>query len=51
MKLVEIMQFDRGTTLILKGVDDVNAIIDEQTVATQAMLGSSNCRNQVKKDT
>ena len=39
------------TTFVLKAYDEVNAKIDDQVVATQGMLGSSNCRGPLLRDT
>jgi dynein heavy chain len=49
-KLTQVAYKD-GTTYVLKAYDDVNAKIDDQVVATQGMLGSSNCRGLLQRDT
>jgi dynein heavy chain len=49
-KLTQVPYKD-GTTFVLKAYDDVNAKIDDQVVATQGMLGSSNCRGLLQRDT
>ena len=41
----------KGKTFVLKGYDDINAKLDDQIVATQAMLGSSNMRGKLKIET
>lgn len=40
----------KGTSLV-KGIDDINAKLDDQIVATQAMMGSSYMRGRLKSDT
>jgi hypothetical protein len=35
----------------VKGIDDINAKLDDQIVATQAMMGSSYMRGRLKTDT
>ena len=40
-----------GTTFVLKSYDEINAKLDDQTVATQAMLSSSNCTKKFRQET
>jgi dynein heavy chain, axonemal len=40
----------KGKTFILKQYDEINARLDDQIVATQAMLGSSNMRGKLRND-
>jgi len=52
MKKFEIKQADyKGITFLIKGYDDINAQLDDQIVATQAMLGSSFMRGRLKNET
>lgn len=52
MKEFKLMLFSyKGKTFVLKGYDDINAKLDDQIVATQAMLGSSNMRGKLKVET
>jgi len=41
----------KGKTFVLKAYDDINAKLDDQIVATQAMMGSSNMRGKLKVET
>ena len=36
---------------MVKGIDDINGKLDDQIVATQAMMGSSYMRGRLKTDT
>jgi hypothetical protein len=38
-------------TFLVKGYDDINGKLDDQIVATQAMLGSSFMRGRLKNET
>jgi hypothetical protein len=38
-------------TFLIKGWDDINAKLDDQIVATQAMLGSSYMKGKLKNET
>ena len=52
MKKFELKQADyKGITFLIKGYDDINAQLDDQIVATQAMLGSSFMRGRLKNET
>lgn len=52
MKEFKLVLFSyKGKTFVLKGYDDINAKLDDQIVATQAMLGSSNMRGKLKVET
>jgi dynein heavy chain len=39
-----------GPLWLVKGWDDINMILDDQTVSTQAMLGSSFMRGRLKNE-
>ena len=41
----------KGKTFVVKNYDDINSVLDDQIVATQAMLGSSNMRGKLKVET
>jgi len=41
----------KGITFLIKGYDDINAKLDDQIVATQAMLGSSYMKGRLKNET
>jgi len=41
MRSFELVQKEFKGTFLLGGFDDINAKLDDQTVTTQAMLGSS----------
>jgi len=41
----------KGITFLIKGFDDINAKLDDQIVATQAMLGSSYMWGKLKTET
>jgi dynein heavy chain, axonemal len=41
----------KGKTFVIKNYDDINSVLDDQIVATQAMLGSSNMRGKLKVET
>ena len=52
MKKFELKQTDyKGITFLIKGYDEINAHLDDQIVATQAMLGSSFMRGRLKNET
>jgi dynein heavy chain len=38
-------------TWLIKGFDDINSVLDDQIVATQAMLGSSFMKGRLRNDT
>lgn len=41
----------KGVTHLIGGYDDINSKLDDQTVGTQAMLGSSFMRGKIKIET
>ena len=52
MKDFKIVLFSyKGKTFVIKNYDDINATLDDQIVATQAMLGSSNMKGKLKVET
>lgn len=52
MKVFNLSIFPyKGKTFVLKAYDEVNAKLDDQIVATQAMLGQSTMRGKLKVDT
>jgi dynein heavy chain len=52
MKKFELKLADyKGISFLIKGYDDINAQLDDQIVATQAMLGSSFMRGRLKNET
>lgn len=52
MKSKTIEQKGHKGTHLVKGWDDINGALDDQTVKTQAMLGSSNIgKGKLKADT
>lgn len=51
MKVFNLTIFPyKGKTFILRAYDEVNSRLDDQIVATQAMLGSSNMRGKLRTD-
>jgi dynein heavy chain len=51
MKEFKMTTFQYKDTFVLKAYDDVNAVLDDQMVAVQAMLGSSYMRGRLKPET
>ena len=52
MKIFTLQQAEyKGITFLIKGYDDINAKLDDQIVATQAMLGSSFMKGRLKNET
>jgi dynein heavy chain len=52
MKLFTLTLFPyKGKTFVLKAYDEVNAKLDDQTVTTQAMLGSQFMKGKLKTET
>lgn len=52
MKETKLTTFEyKGITYVLKAYDEVNAIVDEQTVATQAIYNSQYCSGKLKLET
>lgn len=52
MKLFTLTLFPyKGKTFVLKAYDDVNAKLDDQTVTTQAMLGSQFMKGKLRNET
>lgn len=52
MKVFQLQQADyKGITHLIRGFDDINAVLDDQIVNTQEMLGSSYMKGRLKVDT
>jgi dynein heavy chain len=52
MKIYSLQQAPyKEITWLIKGFDDINSVLDDQIVATQAMLGSSFMRGKLKNET
>jgi len=52
MKVFQLEQADyKGITWLIRGWDEINTKLDDQTVATQAMLGSSFMKGRLKNET